>query len=677
MAPRDDGPTRRRFLTATGAAGVAVTLAGCGGGTTGSEETTEGSPDDDTDAQSTTDASETTAAPDGDDRYGGTFTYGMSTQPESVGNVTQATSVYGSLALSLCYDYPVNTNHADEPVPWLYSDWTLAETDGDWATAHFDLRDGATFGDGSAVTTEDVVFTYDYIIEHELSAFADVLSNVRAGSVAEADADWDLTAEVKPVLAWPVNTIGAAPILPKAVWEGTDPQRFDPVAEGQAFGTGPGEVTRWDAATAIRVEMVNDWYRETLNRLDWVEDDPLRLAGGPFVDAVNFRVYGSESAMTNAFLDGDVDTHYGSISPSRREDVLERDGLSLLEGYDSGFGYFAFNLERAPTDDTCFRQALGFMWDERFWVESLNDGAVLDGDYPQSPGYPAGRPETYFDDADLLADPSSELYAFRRREEGSPVPDVEAVRGFLESGAVATGEGGTHAGVDYPGTLFDVTAAESEARHDYSFGPVESDLLAEQSSTEVELRVDGETLTERRDGDPLTVLITPPTEQPRQARGVSNWLSNLRAVGVPIETEVLSFNALEDRVFYEQEFDVSAAGWGDTSAYGGTNYFFFHSDWHTEGSESYDYNFTGYGVGDVGYDEELAAAYGTLDTREAAERFAKSMERVYLDAPYRVYNYSKIRWPLNTAEWAGAVEEIVDPAYASWPLEANNVHRRG
>lgn len=530
---------------------------------------------------------------------GGTFTYGMATKPDSA-NVTQASSVYSAVALYLCYQGPIMTDSEDTPQPWLYTDWELRNTDAEYADAYFNMRDDVKFGDGSDVTAEDIIFTYDYIVRNEISEYASATDNLKdlgvpedaegtatpaEGShvIEEADEEgWDFHAKVAPVVAWPINTIGAVDILPKAVWEGTDPQTFDPMANDEAFGIGPGQLTQYNADTSMRVEMVNDSYSETLNNQQWVQDDPNREAGGPFVDAVNFQIFGSDSAMTQAFLQGDIDCHYGSIDASSRQEVIDRDDRTLIEGPDSGFGYFGFNLTRKPIDDACFRQALNFCWDERFWVESLQDNAVFDGDYPQSPGYPAARPETYADGVEMLEAPETDLFGYRRVEEGSPRLDIEAVRGFLTDGQVASGDGGTYAGQEWPGTVFDdISASQSEAKHEYTLGEVQSEILQERSATEQELYVDGQTIPEAMDGGPIEIITDPPANSPRQAKAMNNWVQNLRSVGIPAKTRVLSFNTLEAEVFFQQDFDITELGWGGTSPYGASNYFFFHSNFYT------------------------------------------------------------------------------------------------
>lgn len=679
-----DNVQRRKFLKGASAGAVAVGLAGCA--------QNEGSPTG-TGTESPTDTPSPTVStpePSDDIPQGGTFTYGMATQPDS-SNVTQASSVYSAVALNLVYEYPVWSDpQTYAPKPALYTDWELSNENYEYENSEgeteevleirWNMRDDVTFGDGNAVTAEDVIFSHNYMVENNISEFSTINNNSVTDAdgspiIEEADGDWDFRGLFYPTYAWPFNTIGAVPTLPKDIWEGTDPQNFDPTENDEAVGMGPGKLTKFDKSTAMQVDIVNDSYRDVLMQQDWVKEHPYMLAGGPFVDTFNYKIYGSQSAMVNAFLEGDIDTHYGSVPTSRLSEVRDTDGKGIINGSSSGFNYFGFNLRRKPIDDATLRQAMNMAWDNVFWTQTLQNNTKINGDYPQSPGYPAGRPETYHDDAELLEDPATELYDFRESSPG--VLDVTAVRNFLKNGKVADGSGGNYAGMEYPGTLFDVEASQTgSSKYDYTFGPVESEVL-QDAGTQKEIRVDGETIPEAMDGGPIEIITDPPSSAPRQIKAVQNWVTNLRRVGIPVQTKVLSFNTLSDRAFYQQDYDIVELGWGGTSAYGASNYFFFHSNFATEGNQAFDFNATGYGlVGHTGADDMLQDAYTTLSTEAAAEKFARSMERVYLDSPYRVFTYPKVLWPFNTADWDGTVNGVVDPPFASWVLQARNIHKK-
>ncbi len=409
-----------------------------------------------------------------------------------------------------------------------------------------------------------------------------------------------------------------------------------------------------------------------LNKLDWKKKSKTLIHGGPFLDGVNFKVYGGTAAMTQAFLNDKIDTHYGSMESAKIKNVKKKDGLDLVKGYDSGFSYCGFNCRRSPLDDVAFRQAMSFMFDDYYWTTTLHGGYDIKGDYAQSPGYKGVRPETVFG-GDLLTDPRTNAFDFRA-EKGKK-PDVKGVRKFLTDGKVIDGSKGTFVGKKYPGSFSDVKASQSKAKYKYTFDSVESDILKKSDvNVDKELRVDGKTVSEMMGKGGVTLFIDPPGEQPKTAKAINRWKKNLHQLGIPAETKPISFNTMSGKVYKKEEFDVYPMGWSGTSPYGTSLHAFFYSGNAGGDTDKFAYNSTGYGVAGGSSDKLLEDAYAETDPKKRSKKYAKAMEKIYFDMPYMVQSYSKYRWPINSAKFAGVVSNIVDPGYANWDAEYSSIY---
>ncbi|WP_162224158.1 ABC transporter substrate-binding protein [Halorussus salinus] len=669
----DTNDSRRKFLKASGAGAVALSLAGCsGGGSDDSQDTTSG---DETTEEQTPTKSDKNAE---DIPRGGTLVYGMSSKPDT-SNILTSSSVYAGVALNRVYQFGNELDPVtQEVVPNVFTDWKI-ET-GDTPSVYFNMREGLKWNDGEDFTKEDVLFTYRYCIENQPGQYASVIEPME--KIEESSkSDWDFRVDLKrPFGYWETDVVGGLPLLPKHKWEGKDYKKYDPMKanpDNGPVGLGPGHLTKFDPATSMQLVFDHDNYYEKLSTLDWKKEHDQLIAGGPFLDKVNFKVYGSKTAMTNAFLQGGIDTHYGSLTTSKIPDVKDDEDKDLIKGLGSGFSYFGFNGRRKPLDDVSFKQAMSFLFDEHYWVSRLKQDYVINGDFAQTPGYARPRPDYQFaGEEEVATHPATEAFKFRNKE--ADIPDVKAIRKFLTDGNVIDGSSGTYAGMEYPGSLSDVSASQSEAKHDYSFGPVKTGVLKDFDGADKEIRVNGNTIPEVMDGGPITILIDPPKNKPKEAKAIQRWADNLKTLGIPVRTQALEFNTMLSKVYYEEDFDIYPMGWGNTGPFGSSAYSFFHSnnaDDLSDGNEDkLTNNSIGYGLAGGSADELLSSARTELDPEKRNKTTAKALEKVYLDMPYYVMSYEKQRWPVNSSKFSGFISNLVDPAYAAFGAEINNIH---
>ncbi|ESP89396.1 ABC transporter substrate-binding protein [Candidatus Halobonum tyrrellensis] len=693
MSDNQTDSGRRRFMKGTGVAAVSLGLAGCsGGGDEGTETTSEGTTSEGTE---TTESTPTEAGSAEDIEEGGIFNFGMGQPPNNI-NPIASSSAYSGVITDRIYE----SGAAIDPVnfemhPNVFTDWTSEEMDetGDDDQPNvrllFNVRtDGLTWNDGTEFTAEQVVWSYNYLLEQMPGAYVASLNAIDEVSMSD-ESDWDC----EMILNSPVGTFAfdqfGIPILPKHKWEGvSDFSTYQPYENDGPVGLGPGVVTQYQPDTSIEVSFAEREGEYNLASLPWREEVNGIIAGGPFIDAMRISVYSSESALTQAFLEGEIDSLYDNIRTSSIDEVENTDGVELVDGFDTGYSHVSFNLRRTPLDDLPFRQVLGFAFDDVYWVQQLQRGYAQKGDFVMPPGYTAVRPETS-NNAELLTAPATNAFDFRQGDSPGAV-DVDGVRSFLTEGQMITGEGGTYAGFDYPGSLTGVTASQTEPKHEYTFGPVESSVLRQSDADpDQEIRVDGETITSINDG-PLTMFVDPPQDSPQMAKMTENWVSMLQQIGIPVEQQVLSFNTALTRVYSEENFDMFEMGWVNLSPFAtNTLYGLFHSDNaddHSvaEGDDEENNTSTslnnpmGYGLfEDATADDLISTARTSLDTeaRNAAAR--EAVEKIYLDFPTMVTMYNVVKWPVNSAEWDGFLGDIPGPGSTYLGVQMLQVHQAG
>ncbi len=654
----------------TGAGALAVGMAGCTGG--------DG---DDTDTPTEDSTPTETATPGQVDEQeeiprGGTLTIGLPQPPQGL-NPLSTSSSYSWTILDhfMAYGTALDPVTYEDVRPSAYTDWTVENVESGEPDIYFNVRDGLTFSDGEDFGIDDVLFSYQYLMDQQPGRYLTTVDPIN--EVSEADNDWDVHISMSQSIGtWETSQL-QVPLLPQHRWEDVDSfEQKTPGEEGSLVGLGwAAELTQYEPDTSAALNLRNDG-EYPLTQLSWIEDHDNLRSGGPFLDTIQFRIYQSESTMNQDLLDDEIDTYYGSVSVSQYDQVQDDDSIGLVQGQDDGISYFAYNVRRTPFDDILFRQAMNLLWDEVYWTQRLQRDLVHDGDFVLPPSFTAIRPETHAD-TELLTDPATNAYNFRQSSPG--VPDYEGIRNFLTSGEPITGDSGTFVGQDYPGSLHDVSASVNEPLHDYEFGEVQSDILQEAGVNQ-ELYVNGQTIPEIK-GGPVSYLMYPPESSPQLTQADEKWSQNMIQLGIPVEREVQTFNSLLGRVYSQEDFDLYHMGWSNMSPFGtGSLYGLFHgdnADDHSEGTtETQLNNPMGYGLFDYATaDERISTARQEMEAETRNAQVAEILEKIYLDSPYMVFSYSKVQWPINSNEFAGFLEGVPAPGSSNMVSHFYNAYQ--
>lgn len=685
---------RRALLKAGGASAVMMGLAGCfsgdGGGNGGGDGNGGGgNGDSDQSLQSAGKLSSSKAKlleqPPDPIPEGGTFTVGLSQQPKGL-NTLATSSSYSFAVLDFINEFGTALEPSTYDInPSVYTKWTAKNITGENAKPdiYFNVREGLTWSDGKKLSVDDVVFTYNFLMKQKPGRYISTVRPIKSVEKASGN-KWDVHMKLtRPIGTYQINQL-QVPILPKHIWSKVNDYRtYSPVENGGPVGLGPGKVTTYNPSTSIEITFRDDY---KLSSLPWIKENDFLLAGGPFLDSLRFKVYGSESARRKAFFQGNIDALYLGLQ-KRTDDTVKKvendQRLSMVSGPSSGYSHHSYNLRRTPLDDTTFRQMLGFAFDDYYWIMNLNRGYAIEGDFVMPPGYKKVRPESG-NDAKLLEADATQAFGYRSKGDG--VPNIQVMRQFLKEGKVIDGTPGTYAGVEYPGSITGVKASQKKAKHDYSFGPVESEVL-QDAETDKEIRVNGKTITQIL-GRPMKMYIDPPKDSPRAADMFKRYVGVLQQVGIPVQTKVLEFNTQLTKVYAQEDFDIFTMGWNSLSPLGVSSlYSLFHSDnadnhekakiGKKKNTNTLLNNAMGYGLpGNVGADKLISEARTTMDDKKRNKLVKQAVEKTYLDFPTMVTKYDNILFPVDGQNYGGFITGITDPGAFNFTTEMSQVYSK-
>ena len=234
------------------------------------------------------------------------------------------------------------------------------EISDDGLTYTFTLNEGITFHDGTALTSADVVASYQTV-----KSDASVQGNAEFADVAAITAPDPQTVTItltKPDQNFLFTLTGPAGLVFKK-GDTTDLK----TAEN---GTGPFVLDRWAKGSAITFDRFDDYWGDAAT-----------------IGEVVFQYIPDFTAGVNAALDGTLDV-LTAVDPNLVSQLEDTGDFTITTGRTTDKATLAFNNAKAPLDDIRVREALRLAVDHEALVEAIGAGQTLYGPIPElDPGY--------------------------------------------------------------------------------------------------------------------------------------------------------------------------------------------------------------------------------------------------------------------------------------------------
>lgn len=341
---------------------------------------------------------------------GGTLRIGTAAPVAAVDPVTGFDT--GSKAVwNLATEYLAWVENDGSLRPVLAETWEAAEEGASWT---FVLREGVRFHDGSPLTADDVVATFERLTDPDgnsaaLSAFATVLSAGGTSAVDDRTVRFDLDRPFSdfPYLVASVNHNAA---VLKADYRGD--------FQAAPLGTGPFRLTGLTERQASFVAFDDYW-----------QDGLPRLAG------VEMRFYDDPQTQDLALQGGEIDT---TVTPPQPGSPLYADAsFEVLESPSSGSAFLHLRTDAEPFSDRRVRQAVAWSIDRQRIVDNLFDGRAVPGnDHMFAPVFSSAPTDLEQREADverarsLLAEAGAEgvMVTLTTHEAETNVPLAELVQ---------------------------------------------------------------------------------------------------------------------------------------------------------------------------------------------------------------------------------------------------------
>ncbi|MEO3820189.1 ABC transporter substrate-binding protein [Plantactinospora sp. B24E8] len=261
---------------------------------------------------------------------------------------TMTASAFSMAANNHIYEGLVDTDPITrEPYPAL---GTALPSDLAATTWRFTLRAGAKWHDGQPVTVDDVLFSFERVLDPAANVLVRSFFGAWLQEVRKVD---ESTVELVFKFPFPdaLRRLTIAKIMPKHVFGA--PGGWDAAKSGTAIGSGPYRMVAHNPTSNTTFEAFADYNgprRPTVKRMNWLS----------IVDA---------SARVAKISGGRAEAQIADNIPYANIDQLRDGGLTVEGGKGMNHMFLMFNTAQQPFDDVRVRQALLYAIDTQKMID--------------------------------------------------------------------------------------------------------------------------------------------------------------------------------------------------------------------------------------------------------------------------------------------------------------------
>lgn len=446
----------------------------------------------------------------------------------------------------------------------------------------FNLRPEARWHDGKPITADDVVWSFNTLIEKGGTEYRYYYGSVKeVQKLGERRVKFTFDEEENRELPL---IIGQMPVLPKHYWE-AEGRDIEKTTLDPPLGSGPYRIKNFEAGRFIVRERVEDY---------WGADLPVNRGINNF-DIMRTDYYRDDTAIRLALKSGDIDLRVENQAKAWATDfnvqAVEEGWLKkelVPHQQSTGMQALIMNLRRSKFADRRVRMALDYAFDFEWTNKTL-----FYGEYT--------RTESYFSNSELAAN---------GLPQGEELEILEKYRDQLHP--------------DVFGEPYKAPKTDGRGR------PRENLKKAANLLSEAGWEIRDLKLVHKETGEPMEFEIL--LNSVAFERILLPYTKNLKQLGIDARLRLVDRSQYINRI-RSFDFDMTLAGWGQSSSPGNEQRYFWGSYTADQpGSQNYA------GIQDPVIDEIIELVIQAPD-RESLVNRTRVLDRVLLAGRYVVPNW--------------------------------------
>jgi len=296
-------------------------------------------------------------------KQGGTFRYGITTNPRGMFNPILNTEVYDGLIIDVVYDGLIYIDASLQPQPMIAKAWDISE-DGKEIT--FYLHQGIKFHDGVELTAKDVAYTYMTILHPDYTGVRYGQFNKLVGAKDYKEGKTDTVPGIEVIDDYTIKFSveeAYAPLLSTFTYGILPSHLLEDIPVGELeqapfnlhpIGSGPFKFVEFQTDQHVILEANKDYF-----------------FGAPNFDTLVFQKV-AQDAIPIYLQQNRVD--FIAISPEQYEQVKAMPGIDVYVYEELSYNYICFNMRQERFADAAVRQAITYGFDRQTYVDVIREG---------------------------------------------------------------------------------------------------------------------------------------------------------------------------------------------------------------------------------------------------------------------------------------------------------------
>ena len=291
----------------------------------------------------------------------GILRVGWTQEPRTLNPMGYDTIQGGMIMRSMLYDTLVGYDTNLEPVPMLAKSWSTSEDGTVWT---FNIVDNAKWHDGKPLTSQDIAFTYRYVLDNEIPNFINYLKHIE--DIKTPD-DQTLVLVYKEAIATALSDLCNVFIVAKHKWEDIPGEEAVKYENAEPLGSGPFLLHDWKKNDFISLKANHDYWRTSLS-----------------LQQVVFTFFSSPDPMIMSLKQGDIDVIGSELTPVAAKALSRDESIKVVKSPNLYYRHICINTSdfgqgHPALREVKVRRALCMAVDKDYLVRIIHGGFASPG----------------------------------------------------------------------------------------------------------------------------------------------------------------------------------------------------------------------------------------------------------------------------------------------------------